>query len=226
MLTPIIPAIIIAQSLIGLGLINTNTLTTGKYSTFSSPTTISDSNTTSTITVELQNQLVYLLEEEKLAHDVYIFTTQKWPNLVTPFNNISQSELTHNNAVKSLLQSLNIQTPLITTDLGKFTNPELQSLYNTLISKASISEGDALIVGATIEDMDIKDLNNLASKTTNQDILRIINKLKSGSENHMRAFVTRLSKYGIDYTPQYISQLEYQTILNSSSSGDQGHKLR
>jgi len=48
----------------------------------------------------------------------------------------------------------------------------------------------------TIEDMDIKDLNELIASTKNEDILIVYNNLLQGSHNHLRAFKKNLDKQG------------------------------
>ena len=48
---------------------------------------------------------------------------------------------------------------------GEFNNSELQDLYNDLIAKGSVSLYDALVVGATIEDVEIYDLNTAIDET-------------------------------------------------------------
>lgn len=51
-----------------------------------------------------QNQisnLLFLIEEEKLARDVYLFSFEKYGNII--FNNIAKSEQQHMNQVLSLM---------------------------------------------------------------------------------------------------------------------------
>ncbi len=36
-----------------------------------------------------------------------------------------------------------------------------------------------------------------------------------GSRNHLRAFTSTLSKYGVTYEPQYLSKEEYDKIAES-----------
>ena len=47
------------------------------------------------------NDLKFLREEEKLAHDVYLFSFEKYQ--INIFNSISQSEQTHTESVLALL---------------------------------------------------------------------------------------------------------------------------
>ena len=80
--------------------------------------------------------LLYMREEEKLAHDVYVTFYNQWGQPV--FQNISQSEQTHTEAVKALLDRYGLADPASST-VGIFTNPHLQELYNDLVSRGSQS---------------------------------------------------------------------------------------
>jgi hypothetical protein len=49
----------------------------------------------------------------------------------------------------------------------------------------------------------------------NADILLVYDNLLRGSRNHLRAFMKTLSQQGGGYTPQYLSQTEFDAIVNS-----------
>ncbi len=166
--------------------------------------------------------LLHMREEEKLARDVYLTLYEKW-NL-TVFQNIARSEQMHMDAVATLLTTYGLEDPVAQTGdaRGAFTDPNLQALYEQLVEQGSASLVDALTVGATIEDLDIKDLNEALSRTDKEDIRLVYENLKMGSENHMRAFVRNLQAQGADYTPQFISEEEYQAILSSTPGRGQG----
>ena len=119
------------------------------------------------------------------------------------------------NAVENLLIRYKIAYPKLAE--GKFQNQDLQALYNQLIAQGSTSNIEALKVGATIEDVDIKDLRNLSAETTNSLILNVYSNLMCGSRNHMRAFSGSLKNLGVTYVPQFITQAEYDAIINSTN---------
>ncbi len=165
------------------------------------------------LTPEDSVMLLQMREEEKLARDVYDALYEKWGAQV--FDNISNAEQTHMDAILSLLEAYNIPDPAL-PEPGEFSNSTLQDLYQTLVEKGSTSLVDALTVGATIEDLDIYDLEEFSTKTTNEAILATFSRLTCGSRNHMRAFVSQLAANGATYTPAYISQEEFDDIINSS----------
>ncbi len=158
--------------------------------------------------------LKLMREEEKLARDVYMELYDKWDLPI--FINIANSEQTHTDAVKTLLDMYGIEDPVKTDEPGVFANQELQTLYDDLVNQGSASLLEALIVGATVEDLDIFDLNELIAETENQDILLVYNNLVKGSRNHMRSFVEQIENNDGTYTAQYIEQSELDEILGSS----------
>lgn len=158
--------------------------------------------------------LIFMREEEKLAHDVYITLYNKWG--VAIFNNISNSEKTHTNAVLTLLNKYELVDPVETNAIGIFNDAILQDLYNQLVTQGSISLLEGYKVGATIEDLDIFDLNNWLTKVDNQDIIYVYENLNKGSRNHLRSFYSQILNSNGSYDAQYITQNELDAIINSS----------
>jgi len=159
------------------------------------------------------NSLSFMREEEKLARDVYISLYNKWG--VNIFTNISNSEQTHMDAILMLLKKYSLPDPVGTNAVGVFANTSLQNLYNQLVAQGNTSLADAYKVGATIEDLDIFDLKNALLNNNNQDIKLVYDMLTKGSRNHLRSFYKNILNIGGIYTPQYITQAEFDAIINS-----------
>lgn len=134
----------------------------------------------------------YLLEEEKLASDVYSVLGEKW-NLKI-FSNIHSSEMHHREMVNRILISENISYELF-QEIGKFKNAEIQELYNSLIKKGLKTVKDALEVGLAIEEKDIADLELIIKQTKNQTHLDTLSALLTASYRHKAAFIRNLEKY-------------------------------
>ena len=160
--------------------------------------------------------LTLMREEEKLARDVYLALGEKW-HLQT-FANISQSEQRHFDSIGELLDRYNLPDPAL-DEIGKFSDENLQQIYNDLVEKGNRSELDALIVGATIEDLDIYDLDRFLLDVDNEDIKIVYEDLLRGSQNHIRAFYSQIQLQGGTYEAQYISQEELLRIINSAHTG-------
>ena len=141
---------------------------------------------TPTVSATVKAQLLYLVEEEKLAHDVY--TALDAVSISPKFKNISGAEQTHMDYISALLVTYGIKNPTIGKKAGVFTNKELSALYKTLVAKGKKSAIDAIQVGIIIEEKDLADLAKLSKSITQPDIKTAVAFLKKGSENHLRAF--------------------------------------
>jgi hypothetical protein len=142
------------------------------------------------VTPTLEQNLAYIIEEEKLAYDVYTVLGDLWGSRT--MSNITNSEASHQSQVATLLVAYGIADPR-SSEIGVFTNPDLQSLYNTLIAQGSVSEQAAMEVGVLIEETDIADLDAMMATISEQDVLTVLESLRSGSVNHLAAFERQLA---------------------------------
>ena len=134
----------------------------------------------------LKTSLKYMVEEEKLARDVYtvLSKTAAYPK----FRNISNTEQFHLDQMSIVLADYGIWNPTLNRKPGVFFNKELTALYKTLITKGQLSQLDAIEVGIMIEERDIADLTAMEALITQEDIQFVVNYLKAGSINHLAAF--------------------------------------
>jgi len=92
--------------------------------------------------------LLWMREEEKLARDVYITMNEKWTAKV--FARIAAAEQKHFDAIGKKLVLYGIPDPAL-VEIGKFSVPALQTMYDTLVTQGNVSYLEALKVGVTIE---------------------------------------------------------------------------
>ncbi len=158
--------------------------------------------------------LLYMREEEKLAHDVYVALFNVWGAQV--FANIAESETEHTEAIRQLILSHGLPDPAATTAPGVFVNPDLQALYDKLVAAGQASLNDALAVGCLIEEKDIQDINDKKALVEDEpDIVQVYEHLLCGSRNHLRAFNSNLQQQGVTYVPQVLTQAEWDAIAYS-----------
>ena len=141
---------------------------------------------TPTVSASTKAKLLYLVEEEKLARDVYAALDAA--SISPKFKNISGAEQTHMDYISALLVTYGIKNPTIGKAPGEFTNKSLADLYQTLVTKGKKSAIDALQIGILIEEKDLADLATLSKSVKKTDIKTAIAFLRKGSENHLRAF--------------------------------------
>jgi hypothetical protein len=134
----------------------------------------------------LQSRLKYMVEEEKLARDVYtvLAKTAAYPK----FKNIANAEQFHLDQMSIVLANYGLWNATLKRGPGVFYNKELSALYKTLVAKGKLSDLDAIEVGIIIEEKDIADLTAMEKLITQEDIQFVVNYLKAGSQNHLAAF--------------------------------------
>jgi hypothetical protein len=182
---------------------------------FGNPSRVGTCNT-AVVAAPTADEVVYLSwlrEEEKLARDVYLGLFEKWK--APEFSNIARSEQRHFDAIGTNIALLGQTDPALAA-VGQFANPDIQALYYSLLESGSLSYGDALRAGATIEDIDIRDLLDAIDATSNPALLRTYSGMLEASKNHLRAFVARLATLGIDYQPQYMDPVLYDAVVGQN----------
>ena len=139
-----------------------------------------------TLSDDTVEMLQYMVAEEKLARDVYTVLGDEYD--VAVFDNIARAEARHMSSVRVLLERYGIDDPTAGDPAGEFDNATLQGLYDDLVAKGLTSLTNAADVGITIEKVDIADLDDAIATTDAADVTRVLQSLRSGSENHLAAF--------------------------------------
>ncbi len=138
-----------------------------------------------TVSDEVAAQLLYLVEEEKLAGDIYDLAHDEWGLRV--FGNIAGSEDRHAGEVRELLDRYGLEDPS-SEDAGEFSDQGLQALYDELAGRVLTSRDEAVDVGLAIEDKDIADLESLLAENLPADVQQVVENLLAGSLRHQEAF--------------------------------------
>jgi len=146
----------------------------------------------SELTETQRDGLLFMIEEEKVARDVYAYLYDVWGSRV--FRNIRRAEQRHMDAIENLIDRYSLDVPSTLDNRGEFDNEELQSLYNTLIEKGKVSLIDALEVGVMVEETDITDLEDILTIGVPEDFEITYQNLLKGSYNHLNAFNQQLAR--------------------------------
>ncbi len=144
----------------------------------------------SELTDDQKEKLTFMVEEEKVARDVYAHLYDTYGLRI--FANITQAEEQHMSALLALFDKYNLEVPSTIGNTGVFENSELQALYDTLTEKGDLSLSDALEVGVEIEETDIADLENILNAGVPEDFKIVYENLLKGSYNHLNAFNNQL----------------------------------
>jgi hypothetical protein len=160
--------------------------------------------------------LLFMREEEKLAHDVYVALFNRWGHNV--FNQIAQSEAQHAETMRLLVLAHGLVDPAADNPPGVFVNTDLQAMHDALVARGQASLIDALKVGCLIEEKDIQDIHDKIEQVDDEpDVVQAYENLLCGSRNHLRAFNRTLVSQGGVYVPEVITQAEWDAIATSPS---------
>jgi hypothetical protein len=149
-------------------------------------------STVSELTEAEKAGIIYIVEEEKVARDVYRHLAESWNAKI--FSKIADSEQKHVDAVTKLFSSYNIEMPMTMDEQGIFTSEKLQAMYDELIEKGEQSLEEALKVGIEVEETDIEDLEALLDSNIEEDVEKVYSRILRGSYNHLRSFNRELDK--------------------------------
>jgi len=142
---------------------------------------------------EVQDELVFMRQEEKLARDVYLYLDGLYGGEqpgAKIFARIAESEQRHTDAVAELLASYGIEDPVADAAIGEFADPDLQELYDTLIVVGSAGLTEGLGVGVLIERKDMTDIVEAIEVSLDYvDVVKVYTNLLAGSEHHLDAFL-------------------------------------
>jgi len=134
-----------------------------------------------------------LIEEEKVAHDLYTAFDERYGSQV--FTNITRGEVGHQDAVLRVLDAAGADDPRTGTP-GEFTDPELQEVYDDFLARGLISETAAYQVGVDFEVWDIAGLEAelVAAPADDTELRELLQFLIDGSQRHLAAFERQLER--------------------------------
>ena len=183
-----------------------------------------------------QTHLAFMREEEKLARDVYIELSAMYPDHPI-FGRIDDSEQRHTDAVKAMIEKYGLDDPSANDNVGVYTGEDygwyFTGKFSQLVDRASVSELEALYVGAFIEELDMMDINqcpmvivetdngiNSVTEcgkvyTDNTDVANLYASLLDGSDSHLESYVKNIERYigKGNYRAQVLSQEQVDEIL-------------
>ena len=147
---------------------------------------------TTPLTVTETADILFIREEEQLAHDLYI----RWAGMysIPVFSNIAASETMHISGVQQLIDRYGLRDNRVGNASSGFSDPVIQSLYTTLVVQGDGSLTGALEASLAVEERDIADLDRTLANTTRADIIQVYSNLRRGSENHKSAFLRQLGR--------------------------------
>lgn len=141
----------------------------------------------SAYTDEQVTSLLFMIEEEKLAGDLYAAFYEQTGLQI--FNRIATAEDRHMDSLITLAELAGLEVDgILALPEGKFLNPELETLYAEFLIAGSVSADMALAVGQQVELADIADLEETVIAVVGTPLETIYSHLETGSTHHLAAF--------------------------------------
>lgn len=143
------------------------------------------------LSAEEISSLMFMVEQEKLAKDVYMVMFELYGLKI--FENVSFSEEKHVKAISRLIEKYLLDNPIMDNPNGIFVNEELQELYNDRIAMGSVSQEEALNVGVIIEESNIENIRYYIDFVVkSENIIQVYTNLITSSENHLAKYISKL----------------------------------
>ncbi len=139
-----------------------------------------------TISTDVADMLAFMVQEEKLARDVYALATDEYGDRV--FVNINRAESNHMAELQVLLDRYDVTDPTADAALGRFEDEELTRMYADLQAQVATDRAGAIAAGIAIETADIADLKDALELRAPADVTAVLENLLAGSERHLAAF--------------------------------------
>ncbi|MDN4491346.1 DUF2202 domain-containing protein [Demequina sp. SYSU T00068] len=152
--------------------------------------------------------LTFMVQEEKLARDLYTALDELWGLRV--LDRVADAEQQHMDAVSRLLDAYGVADPTEEAAAGELSDPALQDLYDALLAQGSTSVTAALGAAALVEETDIADLRDQDPESA--AVASVYAALESASEQHLAAFVRQLDARGVDYAAQVLDPADVEDI--------------
>jgi hypothetical protein len=136
--------------------------------------------------------LLYMANEEKLAHDAYMEFAAMYDLPV--FERIANSETRHQVAIRTVLERYGIEDTTAPLAAGDYSPELLDGLYADFVAQGSLSLEDALAAAILIEQVDIDDLKAKMAgiEKTAPDVFNMYSHLLTASGHHLAAFESQL----------------------------------
>lgn len=157
--------------------------------------------------------IISMKDKEKLTYDVYYSLNEKYSSDI--FKKMIQNELQHKELSAGLALKYGINISVNSdNEVGKFSNPKDQNIYDEMMRYGGYSLLDAFRAGARMEEINISEQLDYISKSSNEEIIKVFEIIEKGSEEQLRTFVKELQEEGITYKPNKLSQEDYDRIVS------------
>lgn len=164
---------------------------------------------------QAKDSLFLIVEQKKLAHDVFITLSEHWQKRHLKL--LVRVESLHLRAIKRRLKNHDLNS-ILGNSTGIFNSSKLQKLYWELVNRGQNSVLDAFHVSAFLKEMDIVNLQSVIDASKNTRITNFSQRLMNNSKKHLRILIKQIERQGGIYEPQEMRQNELNAMPNEGQS--------
>ena len=162
----------------------------GPGAEMTSPTLLPRTDDSALTEAETWN-LLHMREEVQLAHDLYARWAEMYP--VPVFSGIAESETMYVYEVQLIMERYGLQDERAGNATTGYSDPVIQSLYDSLAAQGDVSQTAAFASGLALEEREIAELDMAIASTTRADLMQVWTNLRQGSLNHRNAILQVLA---------------------------------
>jgi len=155
------------------------------------------------------DELNFIYDEERLAHDIYSELSDRWE--LSIFESIAESEKRHFEYLLMIYEKYDLPVPRNFN--GFYNYPELNAMYDLFFEGGAMTLEGSLTLAANFEEYNIADLKIYIHHTQNVDLILVYNSLLEGSKNNLRVIYRNLKIHGFDYKPAILDKSHFNQIM-------------
>ena len=152
-----------------------------------------------------------LYQEEKMAYDLYGEFYERWS--LSVFNTVQQREAKHVWCVERIMDNYGYKYRT-NKNTGLYQDKEIQKIYDEFTVKGCISDLAALEAAAYIKEKHIASLRERIRYQEDGYVVKVIFLMENAAQSHLKAFVNSIRLSGSDYSPQFLTDDEFNNIMN------------
>jgi hypothetical protein len=159
--------------------------------------------------------VLYTYEGQRLARDLHSVLGELWQAPI--FEDAESDSDLAVQAAALLLPRAGVTPP--PQHPGSYTDPQLSELYVELTSEGSASMVSALEASATLEELNIIDIQTQLSKTDKADLQLVYRHLIEAGGHELWSFTRGIERFGGQpYQPRYLTPEGYADILATAGN--------
>ena len=156
--------------------------------------------------------LFYVLEEKKLATELYTAFEEAWDNKFSRNLIMEEQQLA---SIEQEVQEKTLEVPVsVAMEIeGQFSNADVQKLQRKLLPNINANETEALKALAMLEETEIKIMDQAILNTENIDLIILYDRIRVSARTQLVSVCKALAEEGVQYQPKALTAKEFKALI-------------